>query len=69
MHEGWLLPALNPHCSKIRRDWFAAARKETNIAESQHARTNQETQTKLPLLIAIERYAPFDVEIRNLIRI
>jgi hypothetical protein len=59
MHEGWLLPAINPYCTKIRPDWFKAARKETNIVESQHAHTNRQTRTQLPLLIAIERYGIF----------
>jgi hypothetical protein len=55
MHEGWLLPALNPYCTKIRPDWFKLARKETNTVESQHAHTNQQTHTQLSLLIAIEK--------------
>jgi hypothetical protein len=65
MYEGWLLPALNPYCSKIRREWFLAARKETNITESQHARTNRETNIRLPLLIAIERCILFAIWIAD----
>jgi hypothetical protein len=44
-----------PYCTKIRPDWFKEALKETNIVESQHAHTNRQTSTQLPLPIAIER--------------
>jgi hypothetical protein len=52
----WFVPALNPHFSKIPRPHWVNSPKDTNLNESSHPWTNQNTGINLAILESIVKY-------------